>query len=366
MKSIKIGGKTFTLASRLTRLYALAIDIAVLGAIQSVIAFLFSIAMLVFFESAPLRFNVFPSANRILSGIGIGVFASVLSMALWTFGLFFMDGLRKGQGIGKKLLSLQVVRLQDGKPCTFKDAFLRRFAGVFQPFDLLWFLGKKRQRLGDKFAETVVVKYEPAPEPPKVDSKDPEYVLERAIGEMKSLLAAAQQKVDASVAVEQQFQENYERAAAEADRWKDRARIALEAGREDIAREDLEKRREYQRSAAQYRRQWEDQQQVVRELHELLGHLQQQLMEAERQRAVVLAKQRNVDAETHLQEIQTDKVFDALAAMEQRATEAEALAKTAAATDVDYRDAQLEREFASYAEEASVDKDLAELKASLR
>ena len=61
----------------------------------------------------------------------------------------------------------------------FKDAFLRRFAGIFQPFDFLWCLGEKQQRLGDKFAETVVVKYEPESEQPEPETEDPERVLEK-------------------------------------------------------------------------------------------------------------------------------------------------------------------------------------------
>ena len=149
--------------------------------------------------------------------VGLSLFASVFSAALWIFGLFFIDGFRKGQGIGKKLLSLQVLRLKDGKPCTFKDAFLRRFAGIFQPFDLLWFLGEKQQRLGDKFAETVVVKYEPEPEETEVEMEDPERVLERVIVEMKNRLSAAQEKVAASIGVEKQFQDAYEGAVAEAE-----------------------------------------------------------------------------------------------------------------------------------------------------
>ena len=51
--------------------------------------------------------------------------------------------------------------------------------------------------------------------------------------------------------------------------------------------------------------------------------------------------------------------------MEQDATEAATLAKAAVEVDVAYQDAKLEREFSSYAEEASIDKDLAELKAKL-
>ena len=133
-------------------------------------------------------------------------------------------------------MSLQVIRLKDGKPCTFKDAFVRRFTGIFQPFDLLWFLGGKQQRLGDKLAETVVVKYEPELEQTELETEDPERVLENAIIEMKSRLSEAREKVDASVGVEKQFQDAYEDAVAQAEQWQERALIALKAEREDLAR----------------------------------------------------------------------------------------------------------------------------------
>ncbi len=358
MKFIEVAGKKFKLASRLTRLYALFIDVALIGAAQSVLGFFLALVSFLFFHES------FWAA-----GIGFITFYSLLSIALWIFGLFFMDGFRKGQGIGKKLLSLQVLRLKDGKPCTFKDAFLRRFAGLLQPFDLLWFLGKKQQRLGDKFAETVVVKFEPEPEQAEAETEDPEKVLENAIAEMKTRLLEAHQKVDASIGVEKQFQDAYGDAVAQADRWQDRALISLKAGREDLAREDLEKRNEYRRLADQHKTQWEEQKQIVRSLSDLLEHLQQQMMEAEGKKASVVAKHRNVDAETHLREtlkeIQDSKAFETLTKMEQDVTEAATLAKAAGEVDITYQNTKLEREFATYAEEASLDKDLAELKAKL-
>ena len=359
MKSIKIAGKKFKLASRMTRLYALFIDVALIGAAQSVLGFFVAFVSVLFFNE---RFWV--------TGIGISAFFALFSVALWIFGLFFMDGFRKGQGIGKKLLSLQVLRLKDGKPCTFKDAFLRRFAGLLQPFDLLWFLGKKQQRLGDKFAETVVVEFEPEPEQTEAETEDPEKVLENAIAEMKNRLGEAREKVDASIGVEKQFQDAYEGAVMQADRWQDRAVISLKAGREDLAREDLEKRNEYRRLADEYKTQWEEQKQIVRSLSDLLEHLQQKMTEAQGQKTAIVAKHRNVDAETHLREmlkeIQDSKAFETLAKMEQDATEAATLAKAAAEVDVEYQDTELAREFAGYAEEASLDKDLAELKAKVQ
>ena len=366
MKFIEIAGKKFKLASRMARLYALFIDIAVLGAVQSVFGLLLSVVAILFLEDG--SFNMF---RKLMAGIvGASIFASLFTAALWIFGLFFIDGFRKGQGIGKKLLSLQVVRLKDGKPCNFKDAFVRRFAGIFQPFDFLWSLGKKQQRLGDKFAETVVVQYEPESEQTEVETEDPESVLESVIVEMKNRLSAAREKVAASIGVEKQFQDAYEGAVAQAEQWQERALITLKAGREDLAREDLEKRNEYRRLADQYKTQWGDQKQIVRDLSDLLEHLQQKMMEAEGKKTAVVAKHRNVDAEAHLREmlkeIQDSKAFETLTKMDQDATEAATLAKTAAEVDVAYQDAKLEREFSSYAEEASLDKELAELKTKIQ
>ena len=365
MRSIKITGRKFKLASRLTRLYAFFIDIAILGAVQLVFTLLVSFVAVLFLESTP-----FDVSNTLLKGMGLSVFAFLFTLALWGFGLLFMDGSRNGQGIGKKLLSLQVLRLSDGKPCTFKDAFIRRFSGIFQPLDLLWFLGKKQQRLGDKFADTVVVVYDPELEQNSIETEDPEQVLERAIVDMKNRLSEAREKVDASIALEEQLRITYEGEVTQAAQWEERALIALKAGREDMAREDLEKRREYQRSAEQYKTRWEEQKQTVQTLKDILDHLQQKMMEAEEKKTIVVAKHKNMDAEAHLREmlkeIQGSKTFETLEKMEQDATEAATLAKTAADMDVTYQDAQLEREFSSYAEEASLDKDLAALKARLK
>ena len=374
MASIKIAGKKFKLASRMARLYALFIDIAILGAVQSVFGILLSVVGFLFFSSDPSNVDgAFDPSNqlRILWTLtGLSGVAYLCSSALWIFGLFFMDGFRKGQGIGKKLLSLQVLRLKDGKPCTFKDAFARRLAGIFQPFDFLWSLGKKQQRLGDKLAETVVVKYEPESEQTEVETEDPERVLESVIVEMKNRLSEAKEKVAASLGVEKQFQDAYEGAIAQAEQWQERALIVLKAGREDLAREDLEKRNEYRRLADQYKTRWEEQKQIVRDLNDLLEHLQQKTMEAEGKKTAVVAKHRNVDAEAHLREmlkeIQDNKSFETLTQMDQDATEAATLAKAAVEVDVAYQDAKLEREFSSYAEEASLDKDLAELKSKLQ
>ncbi len=396
MKFIEVAGKKLKLASRFARLSAFFIDGMLVAGVLSILVFLFH----------AMGSGIGPSLIRI----------GLLSALLWTLGpktkitqvadesafplvqmsiialfgpwlnygldtllwggaaigaavLFFIDGFGDGQGPGKKLLSLQVLRLKNGKPCSFKDSFVRRLAGIFQPLDFFWTLGEKKQRMGDKLAETVVVEFEPEPEQTEAETEDPEKILENAIVEMTNRLSDARQKVDASVGVEKLFKNAYEGAVAQTERWQERAIINLKAGREDLAREDLGKRNEYQRLAAQYKKQGEEQEQVVQALSDLLEHLQQKTMEAEGKKATVVAQHRNIDAEVHLREtlkeIQNNQAFETLANMEKKATEAATLAKAAAEADVAYQNVALEREFSGYAEEASLDKDLTELKAKL-
>ena len=391
MKFIEITGKKFRLGSRFARLFAFFIDGMLLASILMVLFLLLaavsfgpiqigllSALLWILGPKTKLPRSVLVAAQLLLVFVfgpwtwgnnNPDILASG-GIGLWTAGMFLMDGFKNGQGLGKKLMSLQVLRLKDGKPCTFTDSFIRRLTSVFQPLDSLWTLGKKRQRIGDKFAETVVVKFEPEPEQVEIETEDPERVLESVIAEMTNRLSEAREKVDASVGVEKQFQDAYEGTVIQAERWQERAIISLKAGREDLAREDLEKRNEYQRLADQYKNQWENQKQIVRELSNLLEHFQQKVMEAEGKKAVVMAQHRNIDAEAHLREmlkeIQDSGKFDTLVKTEQDATETATLAKAAAEVDVAYQNMKLEREFTSYAGEASIDKDLAELKAKLQ
>lgn len=391
MKFIEIAGKKFRLASRFARLFAFFIDGILVAGVLSILVVLFD-AMGSGIDSSLIRIGLLSAllwtlgpktkvdedTLPLLQMLIVGLFGPWMNYAfdtlLWggtAIGaalLFFMDGFGDGQGLGKKLLSLQVLRLKNGKSCTFKDSFVRRLTSIFQPLDSFWTFGKQRQRMGDKLAETVVVKL--APELEALETEDPEKILERTLVEMTNRLSDARQKVDASVGVETLFQNAYEGAIAQANGWQERAVINLKAGREDLAREDLEKRNEYRRLADKYKTQWEEQKQVVQALSNLLEHLQQKMTEAEGKKAVVVAQHRNIDAESHLREmlkeIQDSTAFETLAKMEQDATEAATLAKAAAEVDVGYQDAKLEREFSSYAENASLDKDLTELKAKLQ
>jgi len=372
MSIIKVAGKKFKLASRWARLGAFLLDVGFLGLCQAILI-LSGFVLFEIFDS----FRSFHDASNMTS-VSVGT----LSFILWGFGLFFMDGIKKGGGFGKRLLSLQTIRLEDGEPANFKDAFVRRFAGIFQPVDWLFATGKEKQRMGDKLAKTVVV---------KLDTKQVEFVtedetesavknraattdLEKVLGdvihEITDRFSEAKQKVDASIGIEKQFQNAHEGAITQAERCEERAAIALQAGREDLAREDLAQRNEYRRLASSYKAQWNEQKRVVSHLTTLFETLQQKTEETERKRDQVIAQHTNVDAHEHLHqaltELQDSKAFEILRQVEQNVTEAAALARAASEVDVEFKDVKLHREFSNYAEDASIDKDLAELKAKLQ
>ena len=325
MKLIKIAGKKFKLASRFARLFAFLIDGMLVAGVLSILVFLFDVmgagigtSLIRIGLLSALLWTLGPKTKAdeqtlaLLQVFIIGLFGPWVNYSfdtlLWggtTIGaaiLFFMDGFGDGQSAGKKLLSLQVLRLKNGKPCTVRDSFVRRLTSIFQPLDSFWTFGKQRQRMGDKLAETVVVKLDAVPEALETETEDPEKILENAIVEMTNRLSDARQKVDASVGVEKLFQNAYEGAIAQASGWQERAVINLKAGREDLAREDLEKRNEYRRLADKYKTQWEEQKQVVHALSNLLEHLQQKMTETEGKKAVVVAQHRNVDAESHIRD----------------------------------------------------------------
>ena len=116
------------------------------------------------------------------------------------------------------------------------------------------------------------------------EKEDPEKVLESAIIEITNRLSEARQKVDASIRIEKQFQNAYEGAVVQTERCEERATIAIQAGRDDLAREDIVQRNEYRQLANRYKAQWEEQKQVVADLTTLLETLQKKTEEAERKR----------------------------------------------------------------------------------
>jgi uncharacterized RDD family membrane protein YckC len=89
----------------------------------------------------------------------IGGITLTAGFLIATFHLLFADGLSGGQSYGKRMAGTAVIDATTGKPCTFGQSLLRNcLLSLLGPIDWVFIFGNKRQRLGDKAANTIVVK----------------------------------------------------------------------------------------------------------------------------------------------------------------------------------------------------------------
>lgn len=82
----------------------------------------------------------------------------IASVSIAAIYLIFSDALPNGQSLGKKLLGMSVVCKNSGKSCSLWQAFVRNIlTPAIGVFDAVFILAKRRQRIGDMMAGTIVV-----------------------------------------------------------------------------------------------------------------------------------------------------------------------------------------------------------------
>jgi len=88
----------------------------------------------------------------------IGGIALVVGALFALFYILFADGFQDGQSYGKRIMKTAVVDATTGKPCSFRQSFVRNLLlSILGVIDWVFIFGRRRQRLGDKAANTIVV-----------------------------------------------------------------------------------------------------------------------------------------------------------------------------------------------------------------
>ena len=89
----------------------------------------------------------------------IGTTAMFAAIAFAIFYILFADGFEGGQSYGKRAMHTACVDATTGVPCTFWQSFIRNLLlSLLGIIDWVFIFGSKRQRLGDKAANTIVIK----------------------------------------------------------------------------------------------------------------------------------------------------------------------------------------------------------------
>ncbi|WP_027718482.1 PspA/IM30 family protein [Desulfovirgula thermocuniculi] len=200
-------------------------------------------------------------------------------------------------------------------------------------------------------------------------AEDPEKMLnlyiERAAEELKEFNV----QVNRAVADELTLRRKIESTEKEIASWAAQAKVAVQQGRDDLARVALERKQEAQLNLESYRAQLAEQQKVVAELRENYRLLEEKLRRAKEERDQLVIRKRRAEALKEASEaVQQVAGTSALADFDRMREKVERLEAEARAGTLSLG-SSLEDEFAQLekaARQKSVEEELARLKEELK
>ncbi|GIW07133.1 MAG: membrane protein [Dehalococcoidia bacterium] len=194
-------------------------------------------------------------------------------------------------------------------------------------------------------------------------AEDPEKVLDQIIRDMQGAINDARSQVAEMIARERMLRADVEDHRKLVAEWERKAELALTRNMEDLAREAVRRKLDYQKTLELSLTQWQTQNEVVERLKADLQMLQSKYENAVRQRDALIA--RHKAAQAREQVTRTVRQFSAidptseLARMEDRIRLAEARAEAnLELQQVDYRD-----QFAALEGDSELEEEMARLRA---
>ncbi len=133
-------------------------------------------------------------------------------------------------------------------------------------------------------------------------AENPEKMLNQLIIDMNEQLIEAKKSVASAIADEKKLERQMNEQLTQAEEWEKKAVLALRAGKEDLAKEALVRKQDFESMATQYRGQWEAQHASVEKLKQALRQLQQKIEEAQRKKNLLVARAKRADAQKKIQQ----------------------------------------------------------------
>lgn len=189
--------------------------------------------------------------------------------------------------------------------------------------------------------------------------------MEQALLDMKEALREAREQVAAAMAEGKRLEREVESHLKEAALWEEKAKEALQAGREDLAKEALKRRKRALDLAEGFRQQAEEQKALIDRLMTQLKALEAKIDEAEARKKLLLARKKGVEAAEAVRRMESrldqHPALEAFEEMEARILAMED--RHEALKELDGRD--LEKELAALSAEKELEEELARLKREL-
>lgn len=195
-------------------------------------------------------------------------------------------------------------------------------------------------------------------------AEDPEKMVKQIVEELNQDLLQVKTQVASAIATEKQLYTKYQQFQNDADKWAQKAELAVDKGADDLAREALQRKVNAQQAADGFRVQWEDQKKSVAVLKDNLGKLEGKIAEYATKKDLLIARHRRADAEKRIQQTMsrtgTNSALGAFERMEAKVLDNESQAAAYGELNSDSLESRFE---ALGTGSAAVDDELAQLKA---
>lgn len=196
-------------------------------------------------------------------------------------------------------------------------------------------------------------------------AEDPEKILEQAVTDMQEDLIQLRQAVARTIAEQKRTEQKYNQDQAEANKWEQRAKLALTKGDESLAREALQRKKTFTETATILKQQLDQQVTQVDSLKRNLIALESKISEAKTKKNMLKARATAAKAQEELQStlsgIDTTSAMSAFERMEEKVLSLEARSQAIG----ELGGVGIEQQFAQLEAGSGVDDELAALKAQI-
>lgn len=195
-------------------------------------------------------------------------------------------------------------------------------------------------------------------------AEDPEKMVKQIVEELNQDLLQVKTQVASAIATEKQLYSKYQQLQNDADKWEQKAGLAVDKGEDDLAREALQRKVNAQQAADGFRQQWEEQKKSVAVLKDNLTKLEAKIAEYATKKDLLVARHRRADAEKRIQQTMSrtgnNSAIGAFERMEAKVLENESMATAYGELNSDSLESRFE---ALGTGTAAVEDALAQLKA---
>jgi len=197
-------------------------------------------------------------------------------------------------------------------------------------------------------------------------AENPEKVLDQLVLDMRGQLAKTKQEVATAIADEKKLQAQVEKEKKASEDWERRAMLAVQEGRDDLAKQALIRHNEHLQHAQALHETWVRHKADVETLKVSLRELNDKIEDAKRKKNLLVARQRRAEAQGRIQatmsSMSNESAFESFKRMEERIDDMERQALATAELAGELEGDTLQRQFQALEYNGNADNQLLELK----